>query len=84
MAYVRIRGFLDGFACSIAGRVLPWARGMRLQPMPARKGERCDDPEAMAKKFYLCRLRRRLTFPKIARSIMTRNAPTQIGGQSGS
>ena len=39
MAYVRIRGFLDGFACSIAGRVLPWARGMRLQPMPASKGE---------------------------------------------
>src|SRR5271166_467859 len=37
-----------------------------------------------AKEFHLCRLRRRLTFPKIARSIMTRNAPTQIGGQSGS
>jgi hypothetical protein len=35
----------------------------------------------MAKEFHLCRLRRRLTLPKIARSIMTRNAPTQIGGQ---
>jgi hypothetical protein len=33
----------------------------------------------MAKEFHLCRLRRRLTLPKIARSIMTRNAPTQIG-----
>ena len=43
-----------------------------------------DDPEALAKEFHLCRLRRRLTLPKIARSIMTRNDPTQIGGQSGS
>src|SRR5690348_10639199 len=34
-----------------------------------------DDPEAMAKEFHLCRLRRRLTLPKIARSIMARNAP---------
>ena len=51
---------------------------------PAMPGERCDDPVALAKEFHLCRLRRRLTLPKIARSIMTRNAPTQIGGQSGS
>ncbi len=79
MTYVRIWGFLDGLA--LLNRRTCVAVGAT---MPARKGERCDDPEAMAKEFHLCRLRRRLTFPKIARSIMTRNAPTQIGTQSGS
>ena len=76
MTYVRIWGFLDG--------LLNRRTCLAVAPMPARKSGRCDDPKAVAKEFHLCRLRRRLTFPKIARSIMTRNAPTQIGGQSGS